>query len=205
MPCFCKMNGSAIAPRLARMNFKFTPPSLPLALQLAAKIPALKEEPVDLSLVMAATQTYRLPRLSLGPAMPVIGALTMAIGALKLTSMESIAVEAPLAVNSFERNVLPRLRPLVNIDMRPIMALAALASLVLAVKAGLGIDPLKVDAKIFADAMTQTAANRMRMSISNPVRLQAGKIAALYPMVQLIEAMKLDVARKKGAPNFNRH
>lgn len=195
MPCFCKMSVSPIAPRLAKMSFKFTPPSMPLALQLVAKIPTLKEEPIDLS-VVNATQTYTLPNLNLGPAMPVIGSLTMAIGALKLTSLESIAVDVPLAMNSFEQNVLPRLRHLASINIRPIMALAGLAGLVLAVKAVLGIDPVKVNAEIFADATTKAAANRMRMNISNPVRLKAGKIALLYPMVQLAEALKLDVGEQ---------
>lgn len=198
MPCFCKNSVSPVRSGLAAMKFKFTPPSMPLALQAAVTIPSLAEEPIDLSLVMAI-QSYRLPNINLGPAAPVLGSLQMAMGGLKLPSLEAIELELPLAVNSFEQNMLPRLSSLSNLIAMPLIKLASIGAVILQLKVGLGVDPLKLDAKAFAEA-TRPATHRARVSIPTGVRIKAGQIAALYPMVKLVEDLKLNVGEAGVVP-----
>lgn len=203
MPCFCKNNILPVRSSLAGMKFNFTPPSMPLALQAAATIPSLAEESIDLKMVMAI-QSYRLPNVNMGPAAPVLGSLHMAMGGLKLTSLEAIEADLSVTVNSFESNVLPRLRSLSNLIAMPLVQLASIGGLLLRLKVGLGVDPLTLDAKAFAEA-TSSAAQPSRASVSIPtgVRIKAGQIAALYPMVKLAEDLKLDVGEAGMVPATN--
>ena len=174
---------------------------MPLALQAAATIPSLAEEPIDLKMVMAI-QSYRLPNVNFGPAAPVLGSLHMAMGGLKLTSLEAIEVELPVTVNSFERNVLPRLSSLSNLVAMPLIQLASIASVMLRLKVGLGVDPLTLDAKAFAEATSSVTrpTHSARVSIPTGVRIKAGQIAALYPMIKLAEDLKLDVGEAGMVP-----
>lgn len=201
MSCFCKNKVLPVRSSLAAMTFKFTPPPMPLALKAAATIPSLAEEPIDLSMVMAI-QSYRLPNINLGPAAPVLGSLHMAMGGLKLASLEAIEIELPGTVNSFEKNVLPRLRSLSNLIAMPLIQLASIGSLLLRLKASLGVDPLTLDAKAFADATSSVTrpTHRARVSIPTEVRIKAGQIAALYPMVKLVEDLKIDVGEAGMVP-----
>lgn len=201
MPCFCKNNVLPVRSSLAGMKFNFTPPSMPLALQAAATIPSLAEEPIDLSMVMAI-QSYRLPNVNMGPAAPVLGSLHMAMGGLKLTSLEAIEADLPVTVNSFESNVLPRLRSLSKLIAMPLVQLASIGGLLLRLKVGLGVDPLTLDAKAFAEA-TRPATPRASVSIPAGVRIKAGQIAALYPMVKLAEDLKLNVGDAGMVPATN--
>ncbi len=201
MPCFCKNNVLPVRSSLAGMKFNFTPPSMPLALQAAATIPSLAEEPIDLKMVMAI-QSYRLPNINMGPAAPVLGSLKMAMGGLKLTSLEAIEAELPVTVNSFENNVLPRLSSLTKLAAMPLIQLASIGGLMLRLKVALGVDPLKLDAKAFAEATSSVTrpTHRARVSIPTGVRIKAGQIAALYPMVKLAEDLKLDVGEAGMVP-----
>lgn len=197
MPCFCPKVLEPLEPSFLRMRFSFTPPTIPLQLRLAAAMPQLGDpERMDIR-INAAIQNMRLPTISVmtppsGPLIAIAAQLKIAGGVFTIDDLPKLEAELKQSAYTINRFLLPRLKLLMRFNPLPVIQLAAVARLKLA------IDPIE-----FA-AMTDpanTAPHRFSFATSftppalTPPKLKlALALSGIPTLLSVAESLNMSLA-----------
>ncbi|SFH80051.1 hypothetical protein [Albimonas pacifica] len=196
MPCFCHAPASA-----ARMQFSAGLPTIgtpPLALQMAAALPALTAEPrADLALA-AGMGSLRLPGVSM-PGLGGLGAtLSLTMGSFALGDLPRLEFQMQQMAGSFAANVWPRLGWLASLPLGPLMNLSLVARLALTLQ-GIGLDPFTMGPPAVP------ALGAMRFALTAPQLAMARMLAGLPPLAALLPALNLPPLGEGGAAALANH
>ncbi|MEM8740473.1 MAG: hypothetical protein AAGE13_03160 [Pseudomonadota bacterium] len=195
MACFCERPTELITRSKMRMNFKITPPKIPIQMKLtlAAGI-AMEAERADIRLA-TGFETMHLPSVKLGSKLFSIAAgLNIAGGVFTLDDIPMLELQMNEAAASFQRNVWPRLSFLTSINPMPVINLAMIARLSLALEA-LKIDPMN------PTGMTPPAsppAHILALRLSPPKLAAMKLVAGLPPLFKIAEKMNIPLGDPVG-------
>lgn len=198
MSCYCCEPMPAAVKSLMRMNFRFTPPKLPLMLNAALAIPPLADEAFNEKL---ALQVQGFPMMTLKAG--VFGTISLAqkiklaLPALTIDGIPALEADLQNEADTFRKNVWPHLRFLTNFKMQPLLALSLAARLHLNLEKLLGIDPLRADLGEVPKAIT----HRFNASMSLPPIPKMRLIASLSPAIDLANQWDLDLGDRE-TPNI---
>lgn len=145
MVCFCHVPLAASAGMTANLSLAFSPPTVPLQLRAALALGLGSTPRLDMG-IAAYFASIRLPSVALNGGL--MAQLKLALPAFDLFDLPRLQAQLALAAASFNGTVLPKLGFLLRIRLAPLINLAAIARLSLALPAvGLsfgsaGIPPL---------------------------------------------------------------
>jgi len=195
MPCFCKLP-LARMPSFANMKLQFSPPKIPIALMLAAKMPQLGDaERLDMR-VAAVMTNLRMPSISptAGPVLGLAAQLKIAGGTFAIDDIPKLEAEIWQAAYTINNVVLPKLKPLAAINPLPIMQLAMVAKL------KMSIDPIAWDAAL--GGATPASHSITTGFALKPPQVQLAKlVAGIPPLVNALDPLKLNLA-DSGTPGL---
>lgn len=194
MPCFCTVPASALT---NRFNPGFVPilPSTPLTLQLAAALPALAPDArLDMKIDTGFANMV-IPNIDFGggPMAQIAMTLSMMAGSFTLDNIPQLQMDMQQAAESFNHNLWPRLQPLMQLKIQPLLNFAIVARLVLDLQA-LGIDPFRVDT--FPPA---PMVHSFQFRLTPPKIKMARLMAGLPPLMKLTEVLNIPPLGDPGA------
>ncbi|MEM9050142.1 MAG: hypothetical protein AAGC92_15660 [Pseudomonadota bacterium] len=195
MSCFCAFPTELTQRSAARMNFRVTPPRVPLQMKLAlAAGMAIDAERADFR-INAGLETLQLPSVALGSKLFSLAAsLNIAGGAFTLDDLPKLEVQMRQTAHSFNSAIWPKLSFLTRINPMPVINLALIARLALQLKA-LKIDPMNPTGMAPPPAIP---AHVMAFRLSPP-KLAAVKLAiGLPPLFKLAEKMNIPLGDPVG-------
>ncbi len=129
MACFCDLSAQRL-PNYAGMRFNFTPPTIPLQMKLGLML-GLQGDSLRLDAGISAWMgSVALPSLSFNPG--ALLQLQLAMGMFDLLDLPKLQAQLALAANSITHNIWPRLSFLLSLNLTPILQLALIARLQLA-------------------------------------------------------------------------
>ncbi len=183
--------------RLSGIAWSLPPMKMPIALSAMAALPALNtEEGMDVKM-LAAIEQFQLPS-AIGAPSSLFDSLRLALAGFKLTDLDALALELPLAMTSFENNIKPNFKRLLNSNMMPFLSLGPIAGLFLKIKLDLGIDPIKIDLPTLGD-MQKAAANRMQFRLPNKLNMKLNSMKLYIPLMQLALKMNMELGETFSA------
>jgi hypothetical protein len=196
MTCFCDVPLAQAQSTLSAMQFRMTPPQIPLSLRLAAAFGvAMDPNRADIR-IAAGVQAIRLPDVTLGgPLANLAMGLQVAGGTFRIDDIPTLEAQMRQAAQSIQSNVLPRIGMLARVQVRPLVNLAIIARLLLDLRAR-GIDPLDASTLPPPPAnLSSTLAMRL-----TPPQLRMARLAVgLPPLLQLAETLRVPLGDQSAA------
>ncbi len=133
MVCFCHIPATTQMPNYAAMKFNFSTPQIPIQMKAALAL-GLPGDTARLDLKVAALLgSVKMPnvKLSAGPLLQI----KLAMGTFDLLDLPKLQMQLAVAMNSFAAHYWPKLAFLARLNMTPILQLAMVARLKLALDA----------------------------------------------------------------------
>lgn len=195
MSCFCKVPLATTSALLASMQFRFTPPQIPLSLRLALAFGiAMDPNRLDVQL-SAAFQNIRIPNVTIGGSLTSIAlSLQVAGGTFAIDDIPKLKAQMGQAAQSINRNVWPTLRMLANLQLMPLVRLSLIARLMLDLRLR-GIDPISY----VTNPPPPVPPSRFQLRLTPP-QITMGKLALGFPpLFKLAETLKVPVFDQNAA------
>lgn len=177
MACFCYIPAATHLPNFAAMRLQFTPPTIPLQMQAALALGMGNSTRLDMS-IAAWMGSVKLPNimLSAGPLLQ----MNLALGLFDLFDPLKLQMQLNTALGSFHANIWPKVAFLAKINIRPILQLAIIARLQLA------LDALKINLSAAA-GMPSSAAMTARFALKPP-QITMGQMLLALPIALKFQA-----------------
>ena len=205
MVCFCDKPLAAVPASFAKMNLAFSPPKIPLQMTAALGLHASFPPNMRLDMRLAA-MLPSLPTISLGAGGPALMQLHLAMGMFPLFDLPKLQAALNLAATSFKANVTPMLKFLMQIKIVPLLQLAMIARLELAL-AALNINlaagfPSFPSVPIPKFALTMPQIGKLKLLLGLPIALQFSEMLGI-PLAKLPSFFKALATLKVPTINLN--
>ncbi len=179
MACFCKMPLAGVPAAFASMNLAFSPPTIPIqmnaALAIGASFPSF---PPRLDMQLAA-MLPKLPSINLGLGGPALMQLKLAMGLFPIFDLPKLQLALDMAAQSFAANVKPMMQFMMQLKVLPLLKLALIARLQLALDAlkinlaaGMPSMPTGSSSIIAKLALTTPQIGKLNLMLGLPIALQ---------------------------------
>lgn len=194
MPCFCTAPASALT-NMFKPGITMVLPRVPMALKLAATLPALlPANRLDMQMA-AGLDPVIMPNIDFGGGAlaQIAMTLNLMVGSFTLDDLPQLQFEMEQAAESFNHNIWPRLHWLPKLELQPLLNFAIIARLVINLEE-LGIDPFTVietpPTRMIHDFRFRLTPTQVHMT-----RLLAG----LPPLMAMNETLNLPPLGETGA------
>lgn len=206
MVCFCHKPLAAVPSAFAAMNLAFSPPTIPLQMNAALAIKASFPPPLRLDMQLAALLP-KLPNVTLGAGAPALMQLKLAMGLFPIFDLPKLQAALTVAAQSFNANVTPMLKFLMQIKIVPLLKLALIARLQLALDAlkinlAAGLPPIPAGASVAKFKLTPPQVGKLHLVLGLPIALQFAETLGT-PVAKLPAFFKALASLKLPSINLN--
>ncbi len=177
MACFCHIPATTQLPSYAKMRLQFTPPTIPLQMKLGLALGLGSSTRLDMSMA-AWMGSVSLPNIMLTPG-PLLQ-MNLALGMFDLFDLPKLQAQLQMASDSFYTNVWPKIAFLAKINFMPILQLAAIARLQLA------LDKIGVNLAAGYPAPSSASMN-LRFALTPP-QVHMGQMLLALPIALKFQA-----------------
>lgn len=188
MVCFCHAAATTVPSAYSKMKLDFSPPKIPLALRLAVSLPVLADaERIDLKLA-PMMQRIRTPNITpaSGPLLALVAQLKLVGGTFVIEDIPMLRMQMRQSAASFNSHILPKVQMLASVKLPPLLQLAMVARLKLA------LDPVVFNALLTDGPKSAQGHGFNTLFALKPPQVQLGWLLAGIPgLVTLGEKMNI--------------